>query len=217
MKGRKFILVGAVILLVLLGVWIGDHYLHFLPRDTYSGEHFDIVRYRSKTDKDKDGLDDQSDIYQATRAYLAKSPKYKSKYYEGGYPDDGQGVCTDVVAFALRDAGYDLQSLLAADIAASPEAYAIEKPDPNIDFRRVRNLSVYLQRHAIALTTDLSAIEVWQPGDIVVFKKHIGMISDKRDKQGVPFLLHHAHPYQVTYEEPLAAYQENIVGHYRIS
>ena len=31
------------------------------------------------------------------RAYFDTKPHYASKYYAGGYPDDGLGVCTDVV------------------------------------------------------------------------------------------------------------------------
>lgn len=216
---KRYILVPLVTLcLMAVGVLTADHFLHFLPRDTYTGEHFEIERYRSKVDKDGDGLDDQSDIYQATLAYLSTRPQYKSKYYEGGYPDDRYGVCTDVVAFALRDAGYDLRLLVDADIAAAPDAYTeIVTPDDKIDFRRVRNLSVYFQRHAIPLTTDTAAIEAWQPGDIVLFPKHIGIISEKRDRQGVPYLLHLANPLQVTYEEPLSAYADGITAHFRIS
>ena len=123
-----------------------------------------------------------------------------------------------MVAFALRDAGYDLQALLDADIAAAPEAYpTIEKADNNIDFRRVRNLEVYFFRHATSLTTDIESIEDWQPGDIVTFTKHIAIISANRDKEGRPFILHLASPIQITYEAPLTAYKDIIVSHYRIS
>ena len=68
-------------------------------------------------------------------------------------------------------------------------------------------------------TKDLSQIEEWQGGDIIVFKDHIGIISDKRNKKGIPFLIHHANPIQVNYEEDvLELYgQDYIIGHYRIS
>ena len=39
---------------------------------------------------------------------------YQSKYYAGGYPDDGLGVCTDVIWQALQAAGYDLKALVDA-------------------------------------------------------------------------------------------------------
>lgn len=153
------------------------------------------------------------------RTYIAKKPKYKSKYYETGYPDDEYGVCTDVVANGLKDAGYDLKELVNEDIINNKEKYNIEVIDKNIDFRRVRNLDVYLKNNSISLTKDLSQIEEWQGGDIIVFKDHIGIISDKRNKKGIPFLIHHANSIQVNYEEDvLEIYgQDYIIGHYRIS
>lgn len=66
---------------------------------------------------------------------------------------------------------------------------------------------------------DLSKIEEWQGGDIIVFKGHIGIISDKRKRKGIPFLIHHANPMQINCEEDvLELYgQEYIIRHYRIS
>ena len=215
---KRYIIIISVILLLCTIFAILDHYLFLLPRPHFSGADFNIARYYSQTDRDGDGIDDQTDIYGGVLTYLATEPQYKSKYYEGGYPDDEYGVCTDVVAFALRDAGYDLRKLVDTDIAAAPEAYpTIERADDNIDFRRVRNLEVYFSRHAISLSTDLDKIELWQPGDIVTFKKHIAVISANRDKEGVPFILHLASPMQTTYEAPLSAYKDQIVSHYRIS
>ena len=82
-----------------------------------------------------------------------------------------------------------------ADIAARPAAYPdIAAPDPNIDFRRVGNLHVFFETYAVSLTTDVSAIEEWQPGDIVIFgsDSHIGIVSDKRNAKGQPYILHNA-------------------------
>ena len=73
-------------------------------------------------------------------------------------PNDGYGVCTDVVAFALKDAGYDLMTLVNEDIEANKKLYDIETIDKNIDFRRVKNLKVYFDRNAISLTTDINQI-----------------------------------------------------------
>lgn len=100
-------------------------------------------QFHSDVDMDNDGLDDQVDILQGVKDYINTKPAYKSQYYNGGYPDDGYGVCTDVVAFGLRAAGYDLMDLVAKDIEENPDDYNIEKPDKNIDFRRVRNLKVF--------------------------------------------------------------------------
>lgn len=101
--------------------------------------------FYSTVDADGDGVDDQTDVLDNALAYVDTRPKYKSRYYQTGYPDDGYGACTDVVAFALKNAGYDLQALVDADIREHPQWYDIRQPDANIDFRRVRNLKVFLR------------------------------------------------------------------------
>lgn len=75
-------------------------YLH--SQKEYSAEELGITELRSIHDKDNDGIDDYTDILLGARAYIETNPIYKSKYYEGGYPDDGHGVCTDVIWNALQ-------------------------------------------------------------------------------------------------------------------
>ena len=217
MKKRIFIIVIFIIISVILVALL--YFFYTIPHKQYSNSDFDIETYISSVDKDNDGIDDQTDILNNVRTYIAKKPKYKSKYYETGYPDDEYGVCTDVVANGLKDAGYDLKELVNEDIINNKEKYNIEVIDKNIDFRRVRNLDIYFKNNNTSLTNDLSKIEEWQGGDIIVFKDHIGIISDKRNKKGIPFLIHHANPIQVNYEEDvLELYgQDYIIGHYRIS
>ena len=217
MKKRIFIIVIFIIISVILVALL--YFFYTIPHKQYSNSYFNIETYISSVDKDNDGIDDQTDILNNVRTYIAKKPKYKSKYYETGYPDDEYGVCTDVVANGLKDAGYDLKELVNEDIINNKEKYNIEVIDKNIDFRRVRNLNIYFKNNNTSLTNDLSKIEEWQGGDIIVFKDHIGIISDKRNKKGIPFLIHHANPIQVNYEEDvLELYgQDYIIGHYRIS
>ena len=217
MKKRIFIIVIFIIISVILVALL--YFFYTIPHKQYSNSDFDIETYISSVDKDNDGIDDQTDILNNVRTYIAKKPKYKSEYYETGYPDDEYGVCTDVVANGLKGAGYDLNELVNEDIINNKEKYNIEVIDKNIDFRRVRNLDIYLKNNSISLTKELSQIEEWQGGDIIVFKDHIGIISDKRNKKGIPFLIHHANPIQVNYEEDvLELYgQDYIIGHYRIS
>ena len=173
--------------------------------------------YKSTVDKDHDGIDDQTDILEGAVAYIETRPKYQSKYYAGGYPDDGYGTCTDVVGYALKNAGYDLMTLVQQDIQMNSKAYNIETPDANIDFRRVRNLNVYFKNTAVSLTTDISQIDQWQGGDVVVFNNHIGIVSDRRNSQGIPYLIHHTSPFQFYYEENVLGKRKDIIGHYRIS
>ena len=204
---------------LLLGIFVLVFFLYefqIIPHPSYNNEHFQITTYKSLIDKDEDGVDDQTDILQSAKEYLATNPKYKSKYYGTGYPDDEYGVCTDVVAFALLHSGYDIMTLLNEDVMKVRDAYDIDIVDKNIDFRRVNNLDTYFKRHMISLSTDLSNISDWQGGDIVVFDSHIGIVSDKRNFKGIPFLLHNANPYQIRYEEDVLE-KYTIISHYRVS
>lgn len=186
------------------------------PAATLTNADFGIETYISATDMDGDGIDDQTDLLQGARDYVSTKPKYESRYYNTGYPDDGYGVCTDVVAFGMRSAGYDLQALVDEDIRQNPDGYDIQTPDRNIDFRRVRNLSVYFAHTAISLTCDLTDISAWQGGDIVIFPGHIGIVSERRNSRGIPLLIHHSSPQQLRYEEDVLGRRE-IIGHYRLS
>lgn len=215
---KKGIIIGTLITLVIIFITLYILIYNKIEIKSYfTNEDFNISNYISNVDKDGDGIDDQSDILQNVREYISTKPKYKSKYYDTGYPDDEYGVCTDVIAFGLLGAGYDLMELVNEDIVNHPLDYDITNLDKNIDYRRVRNLKIYFDRKAISLTTDVNEIEQWQGGDIVVFEKHIGIISDKRNKKGIPYVIHHANPYQLNYEEDILEHRDDIVGHYRIT
>lgn len=167
-------------------------------------------------DANLDGIPDNDDVLASALAYVQTCPHYKSVYYTSGYPDDEFGVCTDVVARACRAAGYDLQPLMEADITMRPEAYAIEEPDSAIDFRRTCNLEVFFDGHAQSLTVDASKLNEWRGGDIVLYEGHIGVVSDRRNERGVPYLIHHSSPFQLRYEEDRLQSYGRIVGHYRL-
>lgn len=191
------IFISAIVLLFVVYVL---YFFNYIPHQKYSSSDFNITTYKSSHDEDDDGIDDQTDILNNVKAYVSSKPKYKSKYYGTGYPDDHFGVCTDVVAFGLKDAGYDIDII-----------------DKNINFRRVQNLEIYFKHNAQSLTTDIHRIEECQGGDIVIFENHIGIVSDHRNKNGVSFVIHHASPYQRYYEEDILEYRNDIVGHYRIN
>ncbi len=212
---RKFGLVFLVLVVVAggAGAWM---FLSPLLERRIPMEEFGLECLQAAADRDQDGLDDQSDIYQSALDYLSTSPSYQSRYYSGGYPDDDCGVCTDVVGFALLGAGYNLRDLMNADIQTSPEAYQIDHPDSNIDFRRVRNIKIWLDRYARSLSRDLRDPLAWQPGDIVVFPEHIGIISEYRNASNVPYVLHLRSGIQLSHEEDILEARNDLVGHYRI-
>ncbi|MDY4996579.1 MAG: DUF1287 domain-containing protein [Bacilli bacterium] len=217
MKKRILSIIILVLGILIIVILYGLYHFNYIPHKKYTNKDFNIQTYKSNIDKDNDGVDDQTDILNNAKDYIKTNPKYKSKYYATGYPDDEYGVCTDVVAFALKNAGYDLMNLVNEHIKTNKNLYDIDVIDKNIDFRRVQNLKVYLDNNAIALTTDINKIKEWQGGDIVVFKNHIGIVSDNRNKKGINFIIHHANFYQRYYEEDILEYRNDIVGHYRIS
>ena len=104
--------------------------------------------------------------------------------------------------------------MIDEDIKNNPEAYPqITVRDKNIDFRRVMNQKTFFERYATKLTTNTKRIAEWQPGDIVIFEdKHIGIISDRRNKNGIPYVIHNGG--QENREEDYLTKKE-ITGHYR--
>jgi uncharacterized protein YijF (DUF1287 family) len=163
-------------------------------------------------------------ILAGARHEVANRTKYVNNYYQGGYPPDNEGVCTDVIWRAFRHAGYNLKALVDHDIRENLQEYpGVDTPDPNIDFRRVVNLQVFFRRNAQSLIqkiipNDAANCREWQGGDIVVFCKpnHIAVVSDKRNNEGVPYLIHNSGPYAAEEDALLDwARDDSIIGHYR--
>ena len=189
----------------------------FLPRKYYTAKQLGIPEVHSAVDADGDGLEDYADLVQGARDYIATDPHYESKYYAGGYPDDGLGVCTDVIWQAFRAAGYELKDLVDADITENRDAYPhIETQDSNIDFRRVSTLNVFFSRYAESLPVRFDDPADWQPGDIVIFGdcEHIAICSDKRDRDGIPWIIHHGNPIDDAVERQ-DIYRHEVTRHYR--
>ncbi len=219
MNAKRLNLILGIMCILALSIVLWIVYLYnLIEHRQYSDADFDIEYVISGHDENDNGIDDTLDLWLGAEKEAQRMPTYKSVYYEGGYPPAVQGVCTDLIWRAFRDAGYDLKAMIDADIQACPACYPrIAKADPNIDFRRVPNIHVFLKRYAQSLTCDLSKIEEWQAGDIVVFgSSHIGILSDVRNKNGVPFLLHNGGLPKLK-EDCLAREQflKGISGHYR--
>lgn len=179
--------------------------------------------FRLQADRDGDGIDDLDDIEKGAESAVEARPVYKSGYYQGGYPPDGEGVCTDIIWKAFKSAGYDLKGMVDSDIREHPRDYpaVVGKPDPNIDFRRVRNLYVFFKKYASNLTTKLipfdpENLKQWQSGDIITFDDpgHIAILSSKRGLGGVPYMLHSTAPY-ARESGDLLYWMPHITGHFR--
>lgn len=204
-----------IVVILILIVFCVANYYNLLPKRTYTGDDFGIAALYSKVDFNDNGLDDYTDILNGAKIDAENHPKYNASYYVGGYPPDNIGVCTDVIWRAFKNAGYDLREMVDKDITLRPEAYpSITQKDKNIDFRRVVNLHIFLKKYAISLTIDTEDISQWQAGDIVIFDndKHIGIVSDKRNKKGQPYIIHNSG--QPNREEDYLK-RGVVTGHYR--
>lgn len=220
-KPRKRFFIILILLIIAIISYKVLYFFNIIPHKAYYAEDFGIKAIQSSNDYNKNGIDDYTDIVLGARKDAENKPKYKSQYYAGGYPPENEGVCTDVVWRAFKNAGYNLKDMVDRDILMNVDKYPrVEgKPDSNIDFRRVPNLKVFFQRNYKTLTLDPYKIEEWQPGDIVIFGKgytHVGVISDKRNKNGIPFIIHNSG--QPSREEDALIQWHNaqgITGHYR--
>ena len=160
-----------------------------------------LVENTSANDADGDGIPNQLDIViGAEKAALNAAPYqggYKGMSYPGGDVPRTEGVCTDVLVRAIRNAGIDLQKELHEDIQAKPSAYhMVETPDPNIDQRRVRTLLPYFERRWQARPTDTDALTSWLPGDVVFMNTmgddrpdHVGIVSSRQGDSGLPLII----------------------------
>ncbi|WP_242113006.1 DUF1287 domain-containing protein [Luteimonas aquatica] len=158
----------------------------------------------------------------ATRLY---DPAYVRLSYPGGDVPYARGVCTDVVIRALRTQGIDLQQRIHEDRIAHPQAYPARwrglQADANIDHRRVPNQMAWFarqgwQREAGPRVADAHAGD-FLAGDIVAWDLgggvlHIGIVSDRKTRDGVPLILHNIG--SGTQEENLL-FGYRIIGHYR--
>lgn len=210
-----FWIISLFLVLLIVCCYFAADYFNLLPQKSYIADDFGITTIHSEIDFNENGMDDYTDILLGARIDAENHPKYDGSYYAGGYPPDNIGVCTDVVWRAFKNAGYSLRDMVDHDIALRPEAYPnIEQRDNNIDFRRVRNLRVFFEEYAISLTVDIEEIAEWQPGDIVIFgdDKHIGIVSDKRNADGQPYIIHNGG--QLKREEDYLK-RGVVTGHYR--
>lgn len=163
--------------------------------------------FRSRGDADGDGITDQLDILRGAKKADLNDAAYGSPYRKLSYPlgdvPRAEGVCTDVVIRALRNAGIDLQQVVHEDIKRRPRAFPmVKKPNPNIDHRRVKTLLPYFKRHWKALPTAFLGEEpTWQPGDVLFMQlfgdarpDHVGIVSDELGPSGRPLVINNWAP-----------------------
>ncbi|SDT87259.1 DUF1287 domain-containing protein [Halopseudomonas salegens] len=143
--------------------------------------------------------------------------------YPGGDVPANIGVCTDVIIRSYRKLGVDLQQLVHEDMSVNFSSYpsqriwGLNRPDSNIDHRRVPNLQTFFRRHGIELPMSTEAPD-YKPGAMVTWMlpgnlPHIGIVTDQiAAGSGRPLIVHNigAGP---KLEDVLFTYP--ITGHYQ--
>lgn len=166
-------------------------------------------------------------LYESARKQIGVTLEYdhSNGYYAGGEPPLPTGVCTDVISRAFSGAGVDFRSLVHSDIVRNPSLYP-NAGDANIDYRRVKNLKVFLDRKAIVLPNglvpdDRASYSEWQTGDIVIFDElptshlwHIGIVARERRDDGIPYIIDN-HGYGTNVLITPLDWPTKVIGHYR--
>lgn len=164
-------------------------------------------------------------IVVGARDEVVNGTRYDASYqaidYPGGDVASDRGACTDVVIRAFRKAGIDLQYLIHEDMQVNfstyPQQWGLDKPDPNIDHRRVPNQMAFFQHYGTSLSLQVDGHESdWQWGDVVYWRfingdEHCGIISDRTTLSGRPLVIHNA---GIAKEEDCLKRWE-ITGHFR--
>lgn len=158
-----------------------------------------------------------------TRHTVVYDGSYRSIPYPGGDVPPGIGVCTDEIIRSYRLVGIDLQQRVHEDMRhhfghyPSRRMWGLNRPDSNIDHRRVPNLQTFFERHGDKLPISRNAAD-YRPGHLVTWMlpgnlPHIGIVTDVLDAaSNRPMIVHNigAGP---RLEDVLFAYP--ITGHYR--
>ncbi len=202
----NFPLAAAVLFLALGGYWL--RFCHAEATLTEAG----IAALEGRTDF---GSRLARAALERTRHRVRYDPAYVVLDYPGGDVPADTGVCTDVVIRSYRALGLDLQKRVHEDMSAVfsryPQLWGLNRPDRNIDHRRVPNLQTYFTRHGEALEVTTEASD-YQPGDLVAWDLnrkglwHIGVVV------GEDTFVHNIGAGPVL---DRGLFQWKVIGHYR--
>ena len=225
-KKPKIIIITIILLVILTAICYILEYQHLSNRDIvgveeekefYTSSDFGLVDIKSPKDNNYDGIDDYKQMLTGALKKIESTTIYKSDYYGGGYPKENEGVSSDIIWSALLEAGYNLKDMMSKDIRNTykEKVYNIEDIDDNIDFRRINNIETFLQRYGKKLTNNIKNIKEFNVGDIIIFDygDHVGIISDKRNKNGISYIVELTGKKETTTN--LEDINREVTGHYR--
>ena len=166
-------------------------------------------------------------LAQAAIERTAHEISYDGSYFKIPYPGGDipahLGVCTDVIIRTYRALGIDLQKEVHEDMKAHfnayPKLWGLKSTDTNIDHRRVPNLQAFFTRKGQSLPVTQNPAD-YKTGDLVTWNlktigtlPHIGIVTDRRSRDGLRPLIVHNIGAGTTLEDMLFSY--TITGHYR--
>lgn len=219
MKRKTFIILFVIVLLALPIFWVIKKNCQNSPEEKinetsiaglFTGLHEKyIINPKIENNIYKAAITSNNDnVWEYDPAY------YKLNYPNGDVPSGG--ACTDLVIRVLRKSGMDLQQLIHEDMSEHfdeyPDKWNLNKPDHNIDHRRVPNIMKYFERQGYNRTITNDADD-YKPGDIVTWElspgiTHIGIVVENQD------VFHNMGPTSRIQSDFL--FSHTIIGHYRI-
>ena len=172
---------------------------------------------------------------------VSYDPNWTSITYPNGDVPRTTGVCADVVIRAARDGlGLDLQRLVHEDMTRHFESYPArrvwhsQRPDANIDHRRVLNLETYFQRSGACLWHSSAPVagdafpRLLDSGDLVTWLldarlPHIGIVVSDARRSGSESITARNSECPVVHnigrgveQSPLSEFRSHrAIGHYR--
>jgi uncharacterized protein YijF (DUF1287 family) len=133
------------------------------------------------------------------------SVSYQRMDYPWGDVSAHLGASPDLLVRCLREVGLDLQQMVHQDRINHKERYPLhfwaeKRADPAIDHRRLINLHIFIKSFGDGLPVLVDSVDKiasYQPGDIVFWTtvaggEHpglVGIVLDKRDRYGIPFVV----------------------------
>jgi len=169
----------------------------------------------------------EEDLVKSALNRTQSTVRYDGRYMAIDYPNGDVpkdiGVCTDVVIRSYRSLGIDLQQLVHEDMKLafskypSKRIWGLNKPDSNIDHRRVPNLRSFFTRHGQSLSTD-KKIENYRAGDLVTWMlpgnlPHIGVVTNQKSADSKRLLVVHNIGRGPKLDDMI--FDFDITGHYR--
>ena len=161
LKG-SVILVFIIIFFCIMVLFLLNHFV--IVKEYYKASDFKIKTIYSNIDFNKNGIDDYSDFLLGAKKVINKNEVYEN-----------------FIVKVFKYAGYDLDKMV--------ERYY---EDYNLDIGKKDRISMYksfINSNAIKVDVDFDKIELFQPGDFVFLQDGIGVLSDKRNKDGISFIV----------------------------